>query len=135
MLQFPFQRFSANSNHGNQSLGKLPEWNLDDLYTGEDAHELKQDLNWLETSCLNFANDFENKLATLSAIELLLCVQQQERINQVAGRIMSFAGLRYYQMTTDAGRTKFMSDMQDKDRLCVSASVLQPFQLEQLPEP
>ena len=113
MLQFPFQRFSANSNHGNQSLGELPEWNLDDLYTGEDAHELKQDLNWLETSCLNFANDFENKLATLSAIELLLCVQQQERINQVAGRIMSFAGLRYYQMTTDAGRAKFMSDMQE----------------------
>jgi oligoendopeptidase F len=113
MLQFPFQRVSANSNHGNQSLGELPEWNLDDLYTGEDAHELKQDLNWLETSCLNFANDFENKLATLSAIELLLCVQQQERINQVAGRIMSFAGLRYYQMTTDAGRAKFMSDMQE----------------------
>ena len=27
---------------------------------------------------------------------------------------MSFAGLRYYQLTTDAQRTKFMSDMQDK---------------------
>jgi oligoendopeptidase F len=27
---------------------------------------------------------------------------------------MSFAGLRYYQQTTDAGRAKFMSDMQEK---------------------
>ncbi|MEL6620565.1 MAG: M3 family oligoendopeptidase, partial [Pseudomonadota bacterium] len=36
-----------------------------------------------------------------------------ERINQIAGRIMSFAGLRYYQLTTDAGRAKFMSDCQE----------------------
>ncbi len=27
---------------------------------------------------------------------------------------MSFAGLRYYQMTTDPERAKFMSDCQDK---------------------
>jgi oligoendopeptidase F len=27
---------------------------------------------------------------------------------------MSFAGLRYYQQTTDPERAKFMSDMQDK---------------------
>jgi oligoendopeptidase F len=39
---------------------------------------------------------------------------RNERINAVAGRIMSFAGLRYYQLTTDAGRAKFMSDMQEK---------------------
>jgi hypothetical protein len=30
------------------------------------------------------------------------------------GRIMSFAGLRYYQNTTDAERAKFLSDCQDK---------------------
>jgi oligoendopeptidase F len=32
----------------------------------------------------------------------------------IAGRIMSFAGLRYYQQTTNPERAKFMSDMQDK---------------------
>ncbi|MEL7346073.1 MAG: M3 family oligoendopeptidase, partial [Pseudomonadota bacterium] len=37
-----------------------------------------------------------------------------EAIDLIAGRIMSFAGLRYYQNTTDADRGKFMSDIQDK---------------------
>ncbi len=36
------------------------------------------------------------------------------KINQIAGRIMSYAGLRYYQMTTDSSRAKFMSDAQEK---------------------
>ncbi|MGB0440557.1 MAG: M3 family oligoendopeptidase, partial [Paracoccaceae bacterium] len=37
-----------------------------------------------------------------------------ERIDSVAGRIMSYAGLRYYQLTTDAARAKFLSDMQTR---------------------
>ena len=29
--------FDANANAGGKDLGSLPEWNLDDLYTAEDA--------------------------------------------------------------------------------------------------
>jgi oligoendopeptidase F len=50
----------------------------------------------------------------LDAEEMLNCVLRNERINTIAGRIMSFAGLRYYQLTVDGDRTKFMSDMQEK---------------------
>lgn len=50
----------------------------------------------------------------LNASELLEAVQRYEAIDVVAGRIMSFAGLRYYQLTSDPLRAKFMSDMQDK---------------------
>jgi oligoendopeptidase F len=32
----------------------------------------------------------------------------------VAGRLMSYAGLRYYQITTDPARAKFMADAQDR---------------------
>ncbi|MBT3466873.1 MAG: M3 family oligoendopeptidase, partial [Rhodobacteraceae bacterium] len=66
------------------------------------------------TECAAFAADYENKLAMLDAASLLNCVLRNEKINQVAGRIMSYAGLRYYQMTTDASRAKFMSDAQEK---------------------
>jgi len=113
----PFPTFDANAatgGSGGKDLGDLPEWNLDDLYTGEDAAELKRDLDWLEEACASFATDYEGKLATLDAKGLLDCVKRNERISAIAGRIMSFAGLRYYQQTTDAGRAKFMSDMQDK---------------------
>ena len=118
MFQLPFPVQDVNAGSGgidsDGPMGNLPEWNLDDLYTGEDAPELKRDLEWLETECAAFAADYENKLATLDAASLLNCVLRNEKINQVAGRIMSYAGLRYYQMTTDASRAKFMSDAQEK---------------------
>ncbi|WP_415921026.1 M3 family oligoendopeptidase [Tateyamaria sp. SN6-1] len=114
MFQLPFPVRDANATAGDQPLGDLPEWNLDDLYTGEDAPELKRDLDWLEEACQSFATDYEGKLDTLDAAGLLTCIQRQERINQIAGRIMSYAGLRYYQVTTDADRAKFMSDAQEK---------------------
>jgi oligoendopeptidase F len=114
MIHLPFPVRDINGSNGDQPLGNLPEWNLDDLYTGEDAPELKRDLDWLEQACASFAADYEGKLADTDAAGLLTCIQRQERINQVAGRIMSYAGLRYYQVTTDAGRAKFMSDMQEK---------------------
>ena len=106
--------FDANATGGNKDLGDLPEWNLDDLYTGEDAAELKRDLDWLEKACSDFAADYEGKLADLDATGLMNCVLRNEKISNIAGRIMSFAGLRYYQLTTDADRAKFMSDCQEK---------------------
>lgn len=114
MFQLPFPVRDANAANGTDNLGDLPEWDLSDLYTGEDAPELKRDLDWLKQACASFAEDYEGKLANLDSGELLDCVLRNERISAVAGRIMSFAGLRYYQQTTDADRAKFMSDMQEK---------------------
>ncbi|MEM1351771.1 MAG: M3 family oligoendopeptidase [Pseudomonadota bacterium] len=114
MLHLPFPVRDANATGADSPLGHLPEWNLDDLYTGEDAPELKLDLDWLEQACASFATTYEGKLADLDADGFLDCVLRNEKINQIAGRLMSFAGLRYYQLTTDADRAKFMSDLQEK---------------------
>ncbi|MCJ7874633.1 M3 family oligoendopeptidase [Marinovum sp. 2_MG-2023] len=114
MLNLPFPVRDANSGAGTRDLGDLPEWDLSDLYAGEDAPELARDLDWLATECASFAADYEGKLDGLDAAELLKCVQRNEKISSVAGRIMSYAGLRYYQLTTDGARAKFMSDAQEK---------------------
>ena len=105
--------FEANSQGGG-AFGDLPEWDLSDLYASEDAAELQADLTWLKQSCIYFSNDYEGKLAQLNADEMLKAVERYEAIDIIAGRIMSFAGLRYYQLTTDPERAKFMSDMQNK---------------------
>ena len=105
--------FEANIDSGG-AFGDLPEWDLSDLYTGEDAPELQRDLDWTRSACESFSNDYEGKLTSLDASRLLEAVQRYEAIDVVAGRIMSFAGLRYYQVTSDTGRAKFMSDMQDQ---------------------
>ena len=99
---------------GGRDLGDLPVWDLSDLYPAPDAPELKRDLDWLEEACARFAADYQGKLAGLDAAGMLECVERYERIDAVAGRIMSYAGLRHYQLTTDAERAKFMGDAQDK---------------------
>ena len=105
--------FEANPQGGGAFVD-LPEWDLSDLYASEDAPELQADLTWLKQSCIDFSNDYEGKLAQLNADEMLKAVERYEAIDIIAGRIMSFAGLRYYQLTSDPERAKFMSDMQDK---------------------
>ena len=114
MRALPFPVFDANSSHGTEGLGNLPEWDLSDLYSGEDAPELEADMAFLEKECAAFAADYEGKLADLSAADLMTCVARNEKISSVSGRIMSYAGLRYYQMTTDAERAQFMSNCQEK---------------------
>jgi oligoendopeptidase F len=110
----PFPVKDAAAEAGGAPFGNLPEWDLTDLYPAPDAPEIKRDWDWLEEACKSFAADYEGKLATLDAAGLLDCVLRYERIDSVGGRIMSYAGLRYYQNTTDAGRAKYMSDAQDR---------------------
>ena len=114
MFNAPCPVRDANATPGSDGLGDLPEWDLSDLYSGEDAPELKRDLDWLEAACADFARDYEGKLTGLDAPALLECIRRDEAITNIAGRVMSFAGLRYYQRTTDGGRTKFLSDTQEK---------------------
>ncbi|CUH79132.1 Oligoendopeptidase F, plasmid [Tritonibacter multivorans] len=118
MFQLPFPLRDAHASSGGEGgpdgLGPLPDWDLSDLYTAPDAPELTRDLDWLEGECAAFAADYEGKLADLDAAGLLTCVLRNEKINGIAGRIMSYAGLRYYQLTVDAERAKFMADMQEK---------------------
>ena len=109
-------------------FGDLPEWDLSDLYSSETAPELARDLEWLNSACVDFANDFEGKLASLNSTEMLDAVQRYEQIDLITGRIMSFAGLRYYQLTIDPNRAKFMSDIQDK--ITISTTSLVFFSLE-----
>ena len=114
MFQLPIPIFDAEHSKGSAELGQLPDWNLSDLYTSTDAKELVNDLNWLEKECDEFAKNYEGKLKFLSADEMLKCVVRNEKISSISGRIISYAGLLYYQKTTDADRAKFLSDMQEK---------------------
>lgn len=99
---------------GGNSFGDLPEWDLNDLYTAPDAPEVTRDLAWLAQAGADFAAKYQGKLAGLSALQMLACVQSYEAIDIIAGRLGSYAGLLYYQNTMDSDRAKFMADVQDQ---------------------
>ena len=107
--------FDTIKHFSNQNqIGDLPEWNLSDLYISPSANEIDIDLKQVKDLSNSFALKYENKLSTLSASEMLQCIQSQEKITGLIGRLMSFASLRYYQLTTDPSRAKLLSDIQDK---------------------
>ncbi len=110
----PTPVFDANASAGGGELGNLPEWDLTDLYAATDAPEVTRDLEWLEKACAEYAADYEGKLSSLDAKGLLEAIQRHEKIEGIGGRLMSFAGLRYYQLTVDPERAKFLSDIQEK---------------------
>ena len=114
-LNSNYNTLDKSQNLKEQSqLGAMPEWDLSDLYSSASAKEIVKDLKSVEQLSESFASKYENKLSTLSATEMLICLRSQEKITGLMGRLMSFAALRYYQMTTDVSRTKLLSDIQDK---------------------
>ena len=114
-LNSNYNTLDQSQNLKEQSqLGAMPEWDLSDLYSSASAKEIVKDLKSVEQLSESFASKYENKLSTLSATEMLICLKSQEKITRLMGRLMSFAALRYYQMTTDVSRTKLLSDIQDK---------------------
>ena len=111
----------------------LPEWNLTDLYAGIDAPEVKRDLDRADTYSAAFEETFKGKLAELAAgenpgIRLAEAVTRYEMIDDLLGRLISFAGLIYAGNTTDPARMKFYGDVQE--RITAASSHLLFFTLE-----
>jgi oligoendopeptidase F len=111
-LDLPQPVFDANASGG--GFGDLPDWDLTDLYPSADGPEFAADMAELERACAAFAQTYEGRLGRQDAPSLLACVQEYERIEVIAGRLMSYAGLRYYQNTIDPERAQFMGNAQDK---------------------
>ena len=128
-FKFPAPVFSSSSaTNSGDDFADLPQWDLSDLYPSPDAPEFGRDLAWLQKACAGFADKYEGKLADLDATALLDCVLAYEKISTTGGRLMSYAGLRYYQNTTDADRAQFMQNAQEK--VTVSTAPLVFYSLE-----
>ncbi len=114
-------------------LGMLPEWNLSHLYPGMDSDAFKRDLAWAEGECKAFAEAYRGKLDAMVRGEkgpeaLTDVIKRYEALEDVLGRIMSYAGLVYSGDTTDPIRAKFYGDTQE--RLTTASTELLFFGLE-----
>ena len=115
-------------------LGDLPEWDLSDLYAAPDAPEFAADLDRIEAEAKAFAADYEGKLDALSGDDMAGALTRYEALSQVIGRIMSYAGLRYYQNTADPARAKFMGDAQGRITDDTACMVFFTLELNRIPE-
>ncbi|MGA8226708.1 MAG: M3 family oligoendopeptidase [Xanthobacteraceae bacterium] len=114
-------------------LGVLPEWKLDDLYSGMDAPEVRRDLDRADNYSVVFEDEFKGKLASMASApdasaRLTEAVKRYEMIDDLLGRLISYASLVYSGDTSDPKRTKFFGDVQE--RITTASSHLLFFTLE-----
>jgi oligoendopeptidase F len=98
---------------------KLPEWNLADLYSGIDAPEVTADLERLDADCVAFETDYKGKLAQRAAgagggTWLAEAVRRYEAIDDLAGRLSSYAGLVHAGDSVDPAISKFYGDVSER---------------------
>jgi len=123
----------AAASAGKSPLGKLPEWNLADLYAGLDDPAVKRDLDRADAESMAFEEAFKGKLDELArgpdaGAALGEAVRLYEALDDLMGRLGSYAGLVHAGDTVDPARTKFYGDMQE--RLTAASTHLLFFTLE-----
>ncbi len=99
---------------GQKDLGTLPEWDLADLYPGRDSPELTRDLAALGTEAAAFRGHYQGRLAELSGAELGGAVAEYERLQETAGRIMSYAELLRAGNIADPEIGRFFQTMHER---------------------
>ena len=101
------------------NTGKLPEWNLADLYSSIGAPEIARDLQKMDADCVAFETDYKGKLAEGLARDdggqwLAEAVRRYEAIDDLAGRLGSYAGLVHAGDSVDPTISKFYGDVSER---------------------
>jgi oligoendopeptidase F len=109
----------ASKSSAKSPGGKLPEWNLADLYTAIDAPEIAMDLDKIDAECAVFEADYKGKLAEETArpgggVWLAEAVRRYEAIDDLAGRLGSYAGLVHAGDSVDPAISKFYGDVSER---------------------
>jgi len=95
-------------------LGTLPVWDLRDLYPGRDSAALQSDLKKAAEDSKAFRLRFQGKLAGIDGAALGQAVASYEAIQDVLGRIMSYAQLVHAGNMTDPEIGRFYQTMQER---------------------
>jgi len=104
----------ATASDRKAALGVLPEWDLGDLYPGRDSPELSRDLEHLSQGAEAFQREYEGRIAELSGAALGAAVKVYERLQELSGRIISYASLVHAGNLADPEIARFYQTVQER---------------------
>jgi len=101
--------------HQNKSnnLGKLPIWDLRDLYNSTKDNKITSDLNFIKTSSKKFEKKYEGKIRNLNSEKLHKAIMELEKIDEKIDRIMSYAHLLFAENVENEKNKIFFQQMQE----------------------
>ncbi|MEX2694379.1 M3 family oligoendopeptidase [Rhizobium mongolense] len=112
--------FSATvaSAAADPALGELPVWKLQDLYPSATSTAFTSDMEKAGRNALAFEEKWKGKLADAAAQKgaggIGEALKEYEALDDLIGRLGSFAGLTYFSDTTNPVNGKLYGDVQAK---------------------
>ena len=113
-------------------LGFLPRWDLNDLYSSPEAAELAADLDRTAATAKNFNNNYCGKVASLSAAELSDAVRHYEAIEDLLGRISSYAQLYHATKVSDREAGRFFQTTMERLNSIISKLIFFTLELNRI---
>ncbi|MBB3933925.1 M3 family oligoendopeptidase [Aureimonas phyllosphaerae] len=117
----------------------LPEWNLSDLYAGIDAPEIKRDLDEASRRAAAFQARWKGRLGEAADLTgengLGAAIAEFEALEELLGRLISYAGLVYSGDTASPANAKFYGDMQARVTDISSLLLFFALELNRIDEP
>ena len=97
-------------------LGRMPSWDLSDLYAGPDDVEIENDISDCSNDSLRLKARCQGQLGEIAkdGSKLAGFVKEYERIAETMGKLASYSGLYYTQNQADPLRAKFNGDISEQ---------------------
>jgi oligoendopeptidase F len=95
-------------------LGSLPQWDLSDLYTGPTDPAIETDLQRAAEDSKTFRQRWEGKLQAAAGDQLAEAAAAYEGLQDLLGRIGSYAQLVYAGNMTDPETARFYQTIQER---------------------
>jgi oligoendopeptidase F len=92
----------------------LPAWDLSDLYPGPDSPALQADFARAEQAAKAFSAAHQGKLANMSGGVLAAVIAEYEHIEEILGRLMSYAQLLFSGDSTNADIGRFYQTVSER---------------------
>ena len=114
-----------------ETASALPAWDLSDLYPSPDSPEVEADFKRAEAMAVAFETKYAGKLP---GDDLAAAIAEYERIEEILGRLGSYAGLLFAGDSTDPVLGKFYQTVSERSTAIGSHMLFFTLELNRLEE-
>jgi oligoendopeptidase F len=125
---------SAMNDASAAQVSSLPAWDLSDLYDSPDSPRVMTDLGRAETTAKSFALAHAGTLASLTGAALAAVIAEYERIQEILGRVASYAQLLFAGDSSDPAIGRFYQTVNERVTLIGSDLIFFRLELNRMDE-
>ncbi|MGB1088606.1 MAG: M3 family oligoendopeptidase, partial [Alphaproteobacteria bacterium] len=116
------------------NLGTLPEWQLDELFSGLDGADFQSAIGKATTDAAAFAEKWQGEITAATAMDLATAIKEYEALEDSIGLIATFAGLTYAQDASQPQTIRAYGETQAKLNTLTAPLIFFTLEINQIEE-